>query len=201
MAGGSVGRILAVVVASVAVVAGCGTANPAGQGAKVKPASHTRRPVKPKPAQGAPSPSLASTAQEYFEALTVGGTRLEAGTSHGGRTYKGMNIGLLVEGVADNDRYGLALVGNHAQILAARFIQTPVGVAYLAVSERTPPAASGSDQTQYQYWIAVYRANPQRPGNDLAYCIVATLLSGTPNTVDRSALLSLLDHWQVPSAK
>lgn len=139
--------------------------------------------------------------QAYFEALTVGGTRLEAVGPQTSTTYAGLGISLVVEGVSKDHPYGLGLVGNHAQILAAQFIKTPVGPAYLALSEQTPPAASGSTQPQYQYWIAVYRRDPSRTDMDIAYCIEAIVLSGQPTAAERSAVLALLSHWEVPAAQ
>ena len=151
-----------------------------------------------------PAPKLQHPSQRYVEALILDGHVLStASREQGISDYKGLSIGLVVEGVGIDDLYGPAVVGNHAQILSSRVVQTAKGRTYEALSEQTAPAAAASGAVQYHYWLVVYREapTPQYPSQVLAYCIVATPRDGKPSLKDQAVVLSLLPDWQVPAAR
>lgn len=186
------------IVAIGVIAEGCGHSKPTKLTTGTKPVTTTTT-------HASPAPKLKYPSQRYYEVLTVHGNELSTtSTNHGIANYKGLSIGLRVEGVGVNDMYGSAVVGNHSQILSSRMVRTANGLTYEALSEQTSPAATKSDAVQYHYWLVVYRADPtphQYPSLVLAYCIEATPLDGTPSPADQATVLSLLPDWHVPAAR
>jgi hypothetical protein len=106
--------------------------------------------------------------------------------------WKDLSIQLLITSLppsyVSSERYAV-VVGNHSEIISHETVSTSAGKATLVLNDRTPPAASQSTTSTYEYWVIVY-------GDEYAYAIDATIVGNRNNA--KSEVMRLLRQWKVP---
>jgi hypothetical protein len=104
--------------------------------------------------------------------------------------WEDLSIQLLVTSLPPSLVEGYkAVVGNHSTVISHETIPTSAREATLVLNERTPPAASQSSKTTYEYWVVAY-------GSQYAYAIDAIIVGSQSNA--KSEVMELLNHWKVP---
>jgi len=108
--------------------------------------------------------------------------------------WKDLSLQLIVTSLPPVDQndsgYGYqSIISNHSTAVSTETVTTSAGEGTLVLCETTPPAASGSTDVTYSYWVIVY-------GSQYAYAIDAAIL-GNKNDA-KNEVLNLLNGWKVP---
>jgi hypothetical protein len=86
-------------------------------------------------------------------------------------------------------------VGNHASVPEQMQMDLSMGKATFAVVERTPPAASGPQDTATEYWLIVIRDDPARDDMKRAYCVTG-IITGDKQAA-RTEMLEIAKTWEL----
>ena len=116
--------------------------------------------------------------------------------------WKGLNIQLYTALGANDNLLSLVddIVGNHTYIVAQDLqpVTLAIGPAILAMVDRTPPAASGSNTVTHECWLIAWRPDPNNADRQFTQAIQAILVNVSPSDAP-SELLALSKGWKIPA--